>query len=57
MENIAKNPGLLDIAEKIFLQLNYEDLMAFIFSHKYLRNGRWKDHETDSSLRNWSNKQ
>ena len=34
MENIAKNPGLLDIAEKIFLQLNYEDLMAFIFSQK-----------------------
>ena len=29
MENIAKNPGLLDIAEKIFLQLNYEDLMAW----------------------------
>ena len=29
MENIAKNPGLLHIAEKIFLQLNYEDLMAF----------------------------
>ena len=29
MENIAKNPGLLLIAEKIFLQLNYEDLMAF----------------------------
>ena len=50
MENIAKNPGLLDIAEKIFLQMNYEDLMAFIFSQKYLRNGRWKDHETSLRL-------
>ena len=29
MENIAKTPGLLHIAEKIFLQLNYEDLMAW----------------------------